>query len=331
MNSLIVSQIKCVILLRAFNMYDEYARQLIDSIPDLPDIDRDECRRALSTVYFHVIRSRLKISSDDTENNDLDSARLLIRRMADALESIAVFDRLHDLNRPVEIENACAFVAAESIGLLALSYTQEENGAVDDVLITEANYAALESGLLYMIGGYDSNASAITGIIKTLELPDGGSNSVIMAHRNNAVYALSRILSLCRSDVRRPRKFSPYSLGKQNITTEYNSLLSEIRARFYERIGSSVESYLDWLGGFEDSGLDRAITGLESLRKASISSGYPGYSPFSDMYHLSNLLLITIQETKKRSLVGLISIPQVDSGSEFLQRANGYIKYRARG
>lgn len=33
-------------------MYDEYARRLIGLIPDLPEIDRDECRRALSIVYY---------------------------------------------------------------------------------------------------------------------------------------------------------------------------------------------------------------------------------------------------------------------------------------
>ena len=312
-------------------MYDDYARQLINLIPDLPDIDRDECRRALSILYFYVVRSRLNIPTDEEGEEDLETARTLIRRMADTLESIAVFDRLYGEPHPVDSEIACAFVAAESIGLLSLSYDQTENNAISDPLIVEANYAALESGLLYMIGGYDSNAATITGSIDITESSDDDLELISKARKNNAIYALSRILSLCRSDIRQPNGYSPHNLSNQGIPSDYDTLLSEIRARLYHKLGSSVESYLKWLGGIENSGLESALTALTSLRQASVASGYPGYSPFSDIFHLSNLLIATIQKTSERSLMRLTQTPPTNANGELAQKFNDYIKHRAQG
>lgn len=55
-------------------MFDEYAKQLIDSLPDLPDIDRVACRRALSTAYFYIVRTQLNLELDDDGSLDLENA-----------------------------------------------------------------------------------------------------------------------------------------------------------------------------------------------------------------------------------------------------------------
>jgi len=175
-------------------MYDEYAKQLIDLIPDLPEIDRDACRRALSIVYFHVIRSRLGIAENDNATPDLDASRLLLRRMADTLESISVFDRLYDQVQPIEIENACAFVAAESLALLAISLPPVDNELISDALLLEANYVSIESALLYMIGGYDSNATSIVRNLKIPEIAVQDFDQITHARQVNATYILSRII-----------------------------------------------------------------------------------------------------------------------------------------
>jgi len=221
-------------------MYDEYAKRLIDLIPDLPEIDRDACRRALSIVYFYIIRSQLGIAENDNTTPNLDSSRLLLRRMADTLESIAVFDRLYGQAQPTEIENACAFVAAESLALLATSLPPIDSKLIGDALLSEANYTSIESALLYMIGGYDSNAASIVRNIKIPEISVQDFDSITHVRQVNAIYVLSSIISLCQSDVRRPRQYSNLTLNNTELPGDYDTLLSEIRARLYLLLRESV-------------------------------------------------------------------------------------------
>ena len=106
-------------------MYGEYTRQLIDMLPNLPGLDRAECRRALSATYFHIIRGSLvtdSVEGQESAAEDLLESQDLLRRMVDALESVAVFDRLHGQESLVDVDRACAFVAGEALALLSESW-----------------------------------------------------------------------------------------------------------------------------------------------------------------------------------------------------------------
>lgn len=148
-------------------MYDEYARQLIDSIPELADLDRANCRRALSKAYLYIVRSRIGVSNNDNEIGDFLNVRDTLRGMADSLESIAVFDHINGLVSSDQVESACAFVAAESLALLG-DMTQEQNPMIFDPIQNENFYIKIEAALLYMIGGYDINAFSI---INNISIP----------------------------------------------------------------------------------------------------------------------------------------------------------------
>lgn len=312
-------------------MYDEYAQRLIELIPDLPEIDRDACRRALSAAYFHVVRSQLAISQDAISRQDLEEIQLLLRGMGDALESIAVFDRLNGLNRPADVENASAFVAAEALFLLAALSADVEEPSVKDPLLKTSNYVAIESALLYMIGGYDINA---VSIVRDLEVPAvdlEGAVGIDGARLANAAYVLSRIIALCCGEVRQPRQSGPVRLPQADRgPTDYELLLDEIRIRFYERVGDALDAYLDWLGGYRSDGYENSIRILESVRNVSLASGYPGYTAFADIHHLSSLLLVVIDRTSRRSLIYNIPRP-TDGDAEVIQDFVTYLRYRARG
>src|SRR5438045_4152041 len=99
-------------------MFDAHARRLVDQLPLLPGLDRTACRHALSEAYLYVVRIKLGLV-DMNQDADLEAVRSLLRRMADALESAAVFDRLYGVERLAGVEEACAFVAAEALSLLA--------------------------------------------------------------------------------------------------------------------------------------------------------------------------------------------------------------------
>src|SRR5437016_3089276 len=100
-------------------MYDEYARELIDKLPLLGDLDRDVCRRALSSAYFQVVRSRVRGGRAEALEQDTEQVEELLRKMANALESVAVFDALNGAAVERSVESACAFVAGEAVALLA--------------------------------------------------------------------------------------------------------------------------------------------------------------------------------------------------------------------
>src|SRR5205807_9467743 len=102
----------------------------------------------------HIVRIRLQGVDRERFEGDTAASRAVLRRMADALESAAVFDPLNGVARKDTVESACAFVAAEAIALLGglLAVVPEQHSPVgDDLLRHPQHYARLEAALLYMI------------------------------------------------------------------------------------------------------------------------------------------------------------------------------------
>lgn len=310
-------------------MYDAYARKLIALIPDLPEIDRDACRRALSAAYFYVVRSNLSIQEDDFSRQDLTQVQSVLRGLGDALESVAVFDRLNGVERPAEEENASAFVAAEALFLLA-ALLDAEDSSIQDVLFTEKNYVTIEAALLYMIGGYDINA---VSIVRNIERPSSDWPNVDefrQARLNNATCVLNRIIALCCGDVRHSESISLVRLPRwRQRPTIYENLLEEIRSRFYEQLGDAIDAYLAWLGGYRSDGYEEASQTLKSIRDVLVEN--PEYNTIlADVYHLVSLLLATIERTKERALI--YNVPKPTEGdAEIIQDYVKYLQYRARG
>src|SRR2546430_3983769 len=141
-------------------MFDEYARDLIQRLPALGDLDRDACRRALSSAYFHVVRARVQGVRDQRLDSELIGVRSVLRKMANALESVAVFDALNGNSRESAVEAACAFVAAEAVALLAEFDRPVPDALNTDVIRGTSHYVKIEAALLYMIGGCGINTTA---------------------------------------------------------------------------------------------------------------------------------------------------------------------------
>ena len=93
-------------------MFDDHARNLLEKLPALPGLDRDECRRTLSAAYSRVVEGRLHVVQGDLNEQALRETRLGLRRMVDALESVAVFDPLNGVEISRDVAEASAFTAA---------------------------------------------------------------------------------------------------------------------------------------------------------------------------------------------------------------------------
>lgn len=341
-------------------MFDDYARQLIDRLPELPSIDRAACRRALSSAYFKVVQVRLGLESPAEAADSLKETRALLRQMADALESVAVFDRLSGVPAEPGVEEASAFVAAEAVALLAAlpeepqappenededeDETQlpveppsgETSTTLDDIQIPRY-YLAVESALLYLIAGYEVNAAAL---VRDFPRAVRTRNAQLReARRQNANYLLGRLHDLCTGHVVPPRAPVPYS-GFAEAPTEYGQLVEELRLWTYLHLSNAITSFLSWLGGYAES-LSDAIALVEKVRKATSSSGALAttagtttsefiYADLADVHHLASILTRAFQRLSERSLIHSIPPPN-STDPVFLRYFNAYLSWRARG
>lgn len=296
-------------------MFDRYSASLFESLPNLADIDSNECKRWLTSAYLYCIEkgfSSLQHSYlvQDTFNN--------LRRLGNALESAAVFDD----NIPHNTKIASAFISAESLSLLAKFYKESilESGLGEFLLAEEYIYTKVESALLYLIAGYDSNAyTEIKDVQDILESrPHEHIDSLIII--GNQVLKL--ITLLCR--------FELWNMPQQ-LNIEYESrggdplseLINKNQFNMYKLIENSLYSYIHWIIGLDNNGYDESQRILDRAIHLSSSEKLACYST---IYHLSMLLKVTFNETSRRAVVH--SVPISPSwGAEY----TNYLKSRARG
>lgn len=309
-------------------MFDAHARDLIDRLPNLPDLDPVTCRRALSRAYLVIVAGRLGAHLPGTTDENLPDD---LRRMVNALESVAVFDPLAGLLIEPQVVQASAFVAAEALAVLAS--LRDKGGfqlEVNDPLQNESIYTAIESGLLYILGGYDINAVAAVAPIAEQAL--SGTTATARSGRS----LVHRIVALCRGDL------SPINETLSASDTDQPALLEilidETRARLYEELSWAIDRYRAWLAGGD--GLDVALERVKNVRMAckpggnetfvERGSGTQNLSPFGDVYHLASLIFAALNAMQVRSVVH--GVPPPTEGDETLIAQFGdYLRMRARG
>ena len=214
--------------------------------------------------------------------------------MANALESVAVFDILNRVPVPPATVEASAFVAAEALALWGrlASYSKDVPQSPDPIQ-DHRTYALIESALLYMIGGYDINAVAtIAGTAEvTSTVPDDALGMRCLSGRR----LWRRIDSFCRGTIRPladglPRK-------RIEIPAVVADLMDETRECLYDALSASFDSHFAWLRGDEGTSAGKAVEELTRVRDACRvppANGGISVSAFSDLYHLSSLLLATV-------------------------------------
>lgn len=311
-------------------MYDAYARELIASIPHLPGIDRDACRRALSTAYLYSVN--IKFSNQNVvEFADFEEIKSILRALADSLESIAVFDPLNNVKRTSTEETSSAFVAAEALSLLS-NFTRKSNDQdISEVLLLEENYLIIEAALLYMIGGYDINAASL---VRNIQMPASQlltiENDFRFSSHNNALYVLERIVLLCQGHVIQRNSNTQLITSPNHALSpvDYDDIIERMRGLFYREIGKALDNYLDWLGGYNLDGYQESVESLRKLRNAFDKK--IEHNIFSNIYHLVCMLSAAIERTKERAL--LYNVPRpIDGDVSIIQEYLDYLHFRARG
>lgn len=288
-------------------MFDVHARAIISSIADLPTMDRTEVRRLLSSAYVEIIRTRGEATAADGRSRESILADL--RRLASALESAAVFDDLL-LNPPhADVSAASAFVAAEALALAVNLQEPPQEG--DEHEKTSVAYDRVESGLLYLIGGYDINALAITR--PALPLASEGDPIASLLHA---------VAQFCCGHVSQP-----YAAPTGDASPD--AVSSTRRAVVGEAI-SALEHFRAWLVGEAEGGDEAAIDRLARLCALVRDSSNGRLIPdLADLYHLASLVHAALRRTRNRALIAGVPVP--NGSPMYVLQFLAYRKRRATG
>src|SRR5439155_26710106 len=261
-------------------------------------------------------------------DSELIGVRSVLRKMANALESVAVFDALNGNSRESAVEAACAFVAAEAVALLAEFDRPVPDALNTDVIRGTSHYVKIEAALLYMIGGYDINAAAIVR-----DLPDfveAEAQDLAAATARNSLYLIFRLRALCSGVVRVPtREAAPYTVFDEQPAL-FETVLLEARLGCYEILAAGVNAYLRWLAGTEPEGLNVARERIDQARKAALPEGHFECASLADIYHLSSLLRAAIDRTSERSVLHRVPDPNTGDAA-WIERFRVYLRRRVSG
>ncbi len=283
----------------------------------------------LSRAYLMIVDER--VGARSAAGPDAERAALVpeLRRMVDALESVAVFDAEYGAEVPGPARRAAAFVAAEALALLrgsGVAGTQPEVDPLSDMRV----YAALESGLLYMIGGYDVNAVAAVSGIPDTAAPEGQG---LRAERCRAGWRLARnVISLCRGTVQ-AAEADPAATPLNHTMSD--DLFEDTRRLLYGSLSVALEWYFAWLAGVSEDGAERAEAAVRKVRESCVA-GTAKFAdsrlppPYPDVAHLSALLAAAVRATCERSVVHAVP-PPAGGDAGIVTGFPAYLRQRARG
>lgn len=294
-------------------MYDEFAEELLQQLPELEGTDWEECRRRLSRLYFAMIQLRLNSPELGGSQEAVDNACDYLRRLANAIEQFLFCERMNVDEDDLKRARSYAFIAAEAIDLwCGFVEAVQQDDSVNVALV----YARIESALLYLASDYQINAYC--------SVADIGDQPFLALHDRNqqdleVVAYLQKVI---------------ISLAKGNLNDipnapeiDYQQLDAIVAARtaVMVRIGDIVTSYSRWLRRTGENNAEEGLLDLiEQLQPCSetISSGQ-----FSDLHHLCTLLLYVIRASAPLSVMH--HLPRPELSAEASTNYERYLSSRA--
>lgn len=247
-------------------MFNAGIRELLQALPDLEGLDDSTVYRLLSGAWLEVVeRGELDAPEIGSAPTGMD-----LRRLAVALQVDAVLRE----DMTSQIGKASAFVAAE-----ALEIAKELDGLDGDIEFEQVNIA-----LLYLIAGYDANASVA---VRSLEIDAERSPS--------ERYALESVIALLSG-----RDLPTLEPAREE---EEESLLYErVEGALMRRIGEIVVGFVTWLrdpGATLGNDIDelRELAGQLRLAEEDVPIG-----AHARAQHFARILFAALSEARLRAL-----------------------------
>jgi hypothetical protein len=302
-------------------MFDAHAASVLAALPVIPGLEVEAARRTLSAAYFLFVARRLDGAELPPESETAADVRRRLRRLASSLERV-VLSPLSSGDDPGRA--AAAFAAAEALSLLReLGTVRHEAG---DPLLDEAVYTGIEAALLYMIAGYDADASAMA---RDAEVAIGERKL-----KSGTAQLASEVISLCYSQ---PTTDSVHLLPTGPSGQE--DVVAAVRDEIATLIAKWVHEYRQWLCGTAKKDVSDVLGLLTGLRAALAEAAAPaslepmpysnGGLEFADLYHLAGLLHASIAATAPRAAIVTLPVPQDDR--DYAVQFEAYLRQRCLG
>ncbi len=323
-------------------MFDPFAQEFFDELPNLEGLTSEEARRILSSAYLSVVRLRTADATDlptaqpssdvgtdtpsDSDPLQYSSTIDYLRRLADTMEFYAV------LGEDVEprVRTAGAFITAESLALLAEFYDTftPSTSPLTCRIRSSGVYTRIESGLLYLIAGYDSNAAGVVSVIPESEDVQRSNGE------QGAEWGLDVLINFCKFRLNPMPPSECPVVFEDSTSLDAITLMDDTIGRLYGLLGEAASSMMAWLAGDQPGGIEEAQQKLDGLLSAlaprqqnnrNLIEGAGG--DYARVSHLASLLNICLPDIRERSLLQLIPTGPGFSSNDF----SGYLTNRARG
>lgn len=280
-------------------MYDRGLDALFDALPTLQDLPTPALRRLLTGAWLDAVDHR-DLGGQAAGANEVAQ----LRRLASALAVRILL--VPDL--PADERRACAFVAAECLGVareMTVTPSDPEPWAFGSV----RRFELLEEALLYLIAGYDANAAITVASVDTIE-----TAAADYAERLISEWALKRIHVLLNLQRAVP--------GDPPPAPEGDGLRDRVRHELWRRIGATAADHAAWLKlrrADDPQARDTLLALVRELERQA--DGSPGLGAHADVHHLCLLLAAACDETRGRALRRLP--PPDDDGGRFAAYQSG--------
>lgn len=266
-------------------MFDSYLKGIIDKVPVIENYNSDDFRSMLSNAYLELIKYRTHYNYKP--NSDNDNIILSLRKLADTFEYFGILKE--DIK--TDIKTASCFVAAEALDLLTNILKPTETEQLVDAL-TNYEITLLESGMLYLIAGYDANSMKIMQTLK---------NSINSRDlRVEIKWAVNQVISIIEGSNRTIETIDP-SNDARLAFKNYNNI--------YLQIGNIANRYHAWLTGDGEQLPTDLISKLEELINI-LTYNYSSF--YSTPIHIARLLKEFIKNSYVRSIFHSVPKPQSD-------------------
>lgn len=273
-------------------MFNRGVDALLEALPSLSDLSTEQIRRLLTRAWLEATDLRSE-TSEPAGDMGLPSD---LRRLATALEIHAIL--------PLDVETttvrACAFIAAEALMIAHELAPLEAREQQFWMFGSTRRFEQVESGLLYLIAGYDANAALTVGGF-------GEANLIADPEGQIAEWVLTKIRALLR--------LIPIADDEPPPAPGTDApLRSIVRHEIWRRIGSHVSEHVRWLT-FEAPNNPRAGVSLRALtdQLERRPDELPAPAQHTDLHHLALLLAAACDGTMGRAL-RVVPPPDGDGG-----------------
>ncbi|MGO8905640.1 MAG: DEAD/DEAH box helicase [Solirubrobacteraceae bacterium] len=264
-------------------MFGRGVQELLTALPRLDGLDADTVRRLLSGAWLEV-----------AERRELDAPQPGRAPVAGELRRLAIALQIHAVIVPEldqETVRACAFVAAEALDIA------RELAAVETTDDEPIDYERVVVGLLYLIAGYDANASVA---VRTVQL----EGDVPDAER----YALQSVLALLTGG----RVPEPPDAAEED-----GYLHERVRSALLRRIGELVGNFTQWLRDPTRPAASEPQALLELADELRLSEQDLAVAGHADVQHLARLSSTALAQAAGRALR---NVPAPDGAPETFTR-----------